>query len=119
MAKVLEAELKVAASKTTVSSVPAFLATHLKRKLAQKAKTEGRGRDNGGESSAASQVITVVPDRRLNPDEMSEQARMISELIESGYSMEQAETQFAASFHAEDWSVIREAIKGSKTKSDE
>jgi len=42
----------------------------------------------------------------LTPEEIAEQARIIAEVIEGGYTMEQAEVQFAGSFHAEDWSSI-------------
>jgi hypothetical protein len=34
-------------------------------------------------------------------------ARVIAEVIEGGYTMEQAEAQFGGSFYAEDWAAIR------------
>lgn len=40
LAEVLSAELKIAAGRTTVSSVPAFLAEHLRRRLWKKDKRQ-------------------------------------------------------------------------------
>ncbi|HEX8495520.1 MAG TPA: hypothetical protein VF658_22100 [Pyrinomonadaceae bacterium] len=45
--------------------------------------------------------------RKLTPEEIVEQTGIISELLESGYTMEQAETQFAASLESDDWAAIR------------
>jgi hypothetical protein len=45
--------------------------------------------------------------RRLTPEEITEQATVIGELLESGYPMEQAEDQFAASVADDDWAMIR------------
>jgi hypothetical protein len=53
--------------------------------------------------------------RRLKPEEIVEQADIIGELIESGYTMEQAEAQFAASLDADDWAVIRTRLEGKKS----
>ncbi len=49
------------------------------------------------------------PDRRLTPAEIAEQSRIIAELLESGYTLEQAEEQFAGSCHPEDWAAILNA----------
>jgi hypothetical protein len=45
--------------------------------------------------------------RKLTPVEISEQAGIIGELLDSGYTMEQAEAQFAASLESDDWAAIR------------
>jgi hypothetical protein len=47
------------------------------------------------------------PNRRLTPEEIEEQARVIVEVIEGGYTMGQAEAQFGGSFQAEDWEAIK------------
>lgn len=108
VARVLESELKEAAAKTTVTSVPAFLAAHLKRKLARKIKTEGPVHDPAPDKSdVARGVVPAATGRRLEPDEVREQARIIAELLEGGYTLERAEAQFAASFDATDWEAIK------------
>lgn len=53
--------------------------------------------------------------RRLKPEEIIEQADIIGELLESGYTMEQAENQFAAGLDDDDWAVIRTRIEGRKS----
>ena len=48
---------------------------------------------------------------RLSPEEVAEQATIISEVIEGGYTMEQAEAQFKGSFHPDDWQQIQKRIE--------
>lgn len=45
-------------------------------------------------------------ERRLTADEVGEQADIIAELVEGGYTIERAEAQFAASLHPDDWQKI-------------
>jgi len=108
----LVAELDEAAARSGgVSSVPAFLTEHLRRKLAHKSKTrhrEGKQRQAAGPDSVA--VASPDPNRRLTPEEIAEQARVIADVIEGGYTMEQAEAQFARSFHAKDWAAVSTAV---------
>jgi hypothetical protein len=52
--------------------------------------------------------------RRLTPEEIKEQAVTIGELVESGYTMEQAEVQFAPSLDPEDWAAIRAQLDAKK-----
>ncbi|MBA3320732.1 MAG: hypothetical protein H0T45_04695 [Pyrinomonadaceae bacterium] len=109
LARLLVAELDEAAARSGgVSSVPAFLTEHLRRKLAHKSNTRHREGKQYASASATSATAPAPPDpnRRLTPEEIAEQARIIAEVIEGGYTMEQAEVQFAGSFHAEDWSSI-------------
>ncbi|HEV7858322.1 MAG TPA: hypothetical protein VGO91_06800 [Pyrinomonadaceae bacterium] len=49
--------------------------------------------------------------RRLTATEIEEQARIIAELIESGYTLERAEAQFAKTVHPEDWQEIAGRLK--------
>ena len=63
--EVLTTELKIAAGRTTVSNVPAFLAEHLRRRLWKKDK---RQLDREGESAAVSQVSALKVDAAQCPD---------------------------------------------------
>lgn len=53
LAEILSAELKIAAGRTTVSSVPAFLAEHLRRRLWKKEKRQLDDERSKGESAPA------------------------------------------------------------------
>lgn len=44
---------------------------------------------------------------RLRQSEIEEQARVIGELLEGGYTIEEAETQLAPAVHPEDWEKIK------------
>jgi hypothetical protein len=57
LARVLVAELEIAAARTTVSSVPAFLAEHLRRRLwkIDKKQAKAEGRELPGEESPSAQ----------------------------------------------------------------
>jgi hypothetical protein len=63
--EVLSTELKMAAGRTTVSSVPAFLTEHLRRRLWKKDK---RQLDREGESAAGVQASAVKVDAAQCPD---------------------------------------------------
>lgn len=110
LARVLVEELNEAASRAeSVSSVPAFLAAHLRRKLAPRPATRKR---EGNQKPDVGAPISPPPDpnRRLTEEEIAEQARVIAEVIEGGYTMEQAEAQFGASFNLEDWTAIKRVV---------
>lgn len=110
VAQVIAAELKDAASKTTVSSVPAFLATHLKRRFAAPQRREKR--ELASQPASEAETSPETPQRLTNED-IHEQSRLISDLLDGGYTWEQAESQFSRSFHQEDWEQIK--AKTSKT----
>jgi hypothetical protein len=116
LARTLVEELNDAASRAeSVSNVPAFFNAHLRRKLAPKPvarKREGNQKPDVGASTAP----LPDPNARLTPEEIAEQARVIAEVIEGGYTMEQAEAQFGGSFHAEDWASIRKSVESSPTQ---
>ncbi|MDQ3755975.1 MAG: hypothetical protein M3371_14740, partial [Acidobacteriota bacterium] len=113
VARVIVEELKEAAARAeSVSSVPAFLAAHLRRKLAHKSNArhrEGKQHATAVEPSASAATLPD-PNRRLTPEEIAEQSRVIGELLEGGYTMEQAEAQFSESFHPDDWAAIRSTV---------
>jgi hypothetical protein len=109
LARVIVEELNEAAARAeSISSVPAFLAAHLRRKLAPKPVTRKReGNQRPLVPDPSSPSSSPDPNRRLAAEEIDEQARIIAEVIEGGYTIEQAEAQFAGSFHPEDWATIR------------
>jgi hypothetical protein len=57
------------------------------------------------------QVDESAEVRRLSPEEVEEHASLISELLGSGYTLEQAERQFGSRMHSEDWRVVEEAVR--------
>lgn len=102
-------ELNDAAARAeSVSNVPAFLTAHLRRRLAPKPALRKREGNQKPDVGAAS-MPPHDPDRRLSEEEIAEQASVIAEVFEGGYTMEQAEAQFGASFNPEDWARIRSA----------
>ncbi|MDQ3256322.1 MAG: hypothetical protein M3R15_20945 [Acidobacteriota bacterium] len=112
VADILVTELREAASKTkTVSSVPGFLAAHLKRKFVHRAALT---RDEPKLSTSEDAEGTrSEPDRKLSPEEIAEQTRIINELLEGGYTLDQASEQFSGSFHPDDWEGILGRLKSS------
>jgi len=56
LAEVLVTELKIAAGRTTVSSVPAFLTEHLRRRLWKKEKRQIEDEQSGEESASVAKV---------------------------------------------------------------
>ena len=119
LARVIADELHAAATRTgSVSSVPAFLSEHLRRKFAQRATERKRAGKRAApvEEQSAAPATGPVPELRLTPEEIAEQARLIAELLESGYTIEQAEAQFSGGVHPEDWAAIREAAAELKEK---
>ena len=49
--------------------------------------------------------------RRLSLEEIEEHARLISELLGSGYTLKQAERQFGSRMYPEDWRVVEDAVR--------
>jgi hypothetical protein len=47
--------------------------------------------------------------RRIVAEEIVEQATLIADLLETGYTLEQAKLQFASGMHPDDWQTIQEA----------
>ena len=121
LAQLIVAELNEAASHTgRVSSVPAFLTAHLKRRLSNQSTQAPKEKRRSESVSNHSDPAIVQPQRRLLPEEITEQSHWIAELLEGGYTLEQAESQFAGSFHAEDWQAIKDLLSSqSKVQSRE
>jgi hypothetical protein len=101
--ELLVTELKVAASRTTVTSAPAFLAEHLRRRLR---KTDARQIEREvGEASSRQSAAAAKPE--LNSQQIQEQVNLMVGLMRDGAEMRELEEQFAASFRPSQWHMIR------------
>jgi hypothetical protein len=108
--RIIANELNEAAARASaVSSVPAFLAAHLRRKFAHK-PSQPKGEGKPQPSTPKIDVPPAASGKRLTADEITEQSRLIADLLEGGYTIEQAEAQFSGSFHPDDWQGIKEMI---------
>jgi hypothetical protein len=103
VAELLVTELKVAASRTTVTSAPAFLAEHLRRRL-RKADARQIEREVG-EANSRQQSGETKPE--LNSEQIQEQVNLMVGLMRDGAKMRELEDQFAASFRPSQWHMIR------------
>jgi hypothetical protein len=103
VAELLVTELKVAASRTTVTSAPAFLAEHLRRRLrkADLRQIEREvGEANSGQPSSASKP-------ELDSEQIQEQVNLMVGRMREGAPMRELEEQFAAEFRPAQWHMIR------------
>ncbi len=110
LSKILDVVLKegrAAATRTSVSDAGAFLVEHLKRRFARREGVSKEGKPKP--IVEAQHFASQQPSAKLSPEQIADHASIISELLQSGYSPEQAEAQFAASFHAEDWKAVIKA----------
>jgi len=48
-------------------------------------------------------------DQRMTVEQITEQGALIADLLENGYTLEQAKAQFASGLHPDDWQAISEA----------
>jgi hypothetical protein len=103
VAELLATELEVAASRTTVTSAPAFLAEHLRRRL-RKADARQIEREVG-EASARQQSGATKPE--LTPEQIQQQVNLMVGLMRDGAEMKELEEQFAANFRPSQWHMIR------------
>jgi hypothetical protein len=103
VAELLVTELKVAASRTTVTSAPAFLAEHLRRRL-RKADARQIEREVG---EANSRQPTSPAKPELSAEQIQEQVNLMAGLMRDGTEMRELEEQFAANFRPAQWHMIR------------
>jgi hypothetical protein len=103
VAELLVTELKVAASRTTVTSAPAFLAEHLRRRL-RKADARQIEREVG-EASSRQPAGAAKPE--LSAEQIQEQVNLMTGLMRDGAEMKELEEQFAANFRPSQWHMIR------------
>lgn len=102
--ELLAAELQIAASRTTVSSAPAFLFEHLRRRLR---KSDARQIEQEVREASSGQVPPAPAKPELDPDQLQEQVNIIATLMNDGASMRDLEEQFAANFRPAQWHMIR------------
>ena len=103
VAELLVTELKVAASRTTVTSAPAFLAEHLRRRLR---KTDARQIEREvGEANSKQSASATKPE--LNSEQIQEQVNLMAGLMRDGADVRELEEQFAANFRPSQWHMIR------------
>jgi len=105
VAELLVTELKVAAARTTVSSAPAFLAEHLRRRL-RKADSRQIEREVT-EAAAASAAPSSSPRPELTREQIEEQAQLLAGLMQGGATIAELEEQFAGNFRPAQWHMIR------------
>src|SRR5215207_5676260 len=103
VAELLVTELKVAASRTTVTSAPAFLAEHLRRRL-RKADARQIEREVG---EASSKQASGAAKPELTPEQIQEQVNLMTGLMRDGAEMRELEEQFATNFRPSQWHMIR------------
>jgi len=103
VAELLVTELKVAAARTTVTSAPAFLAEHLRRRL-RKADARQIEREVG-EASSRQAASAAKPE--LSPEQIEEQVSLLVGLMREGAEMRELEEQFAGNFRPAQWQMIR------------
>jgi hypothetical protein len=105
VAELLATELEVAASRTAVTSAPAFLAEHLRRRLrkadARQIEREVREASSGGAKLAGA----AKPE--LSPEQIQKQVNLLVSLMRDGAEMRQLEEQFASNFRPAQWHTIR------------
>lgn len=103
VAELLATELEVAASRTTVTSAPAFLAEHLRRRLR---KADSRQIEK--EVVEASSKQTAGASRpELTAEQIQEQVNQMTRLMRDGAEMRELEEQFAGNFRPAQWHMIR------------
>lgn len=103
VAELLVTELKVAASRTNVTSAPAFLAEHLRRRL-RKADARQIEREVG-EASSKQAPSAAKPE--LTPEQIQEHVNLMTGLMHDGVEMRELEEQFASNFRPSQWHMIR------------
>ena len=102
--ELLAAELQIAASRTTVSSAPAFLFEHLRRRLR---KADARQIEQEVREAISGQAPPATVKPELNADQLQEQVNIIAMLMNDGAAMRDLEEQFGANFRPAQWHMIR------------
>ncbi|MDQ3917793.1 MAG: hypothetical protein M3348_04895 [Acidobacteriota bacterium] len=104
VAELLTTELRIAAARTCVTSAPAFLAEHLRRRL-RKADARQIEREVSEATAGMSSAAPSKPE--LSHDEIEEQAHLMTSLLRDGASINDLEEQFAPDFRRSQWHQIR------------
>jgi hypothetical protein len=102
--ELLAAELQIASSRTTVSSAPAFLFEHLRRRLR---KADARQIEQEVREASSGQVPPAPAKPELDGDQLQEQVNILAGLMNDGASIRDLEEQFAGNFRPAQWHMIR------------
>lgn len=102
--ELLAAELQIAASRTTVSSAPAFLFEHLRRRLR---KADARQIEQEVREASSGQASPAPAKPELDADQIQEQVNIMAALINDGAAMRDLEEKFAGNFRPAQWHMIR------------
>jgi hypothetical protein len=102
--ELLAAELQIAASRTTVSSAPAFLFEHLRRRLR---KADAHQIEQELREASSGQVPPAPAKPELDADQLQEQVNIIAALMSDGSTMRDLEEQFVGNFRPAQWHMIR------------
>src|ERR1051326_4737026 len=102
--ELLAAELQIAASRTTVSSAPAFLFDHLRRRLR---KADARQIEQEVREASSGQAPPMPAKPELDADQIQEQVNVIAGVMNEGAVMRDVEEQFAGNFRPAQWHMIR------------
>ncbi|HEX8475549.1 MAG TPA: hypothetical protein VF666_16090 [Pyrinomonadaceae bacterium] len=105
--EVLVTELKVAAARTQVSSAPAFLAEHLRRRLWKKNGKQIESEIEEARKDHAVNTEAKPTPASLSPDEIQEQVNLIAQSMREGNPIETLDEQFSANFRPVQWHTIR------------
>jgi hypothetical protein len=102
--ELLAAELQIAASRTTVSSAPAFLFEHLRRRLR---KADARQIEQEVREASSGQTPPAPAKPELDADQLQEQVNILAALLNDGAAVRDLEEQFAGNFRPAQWHMIR------------
>jgi hypothetical protein len=102
--ELLAAELQIAASRTTVSSAPAFLFEHLRRRLR---KADARQIEQEVREANSGQAASAPAKPELDAEQLQEQVNVIAALMNDGATMRDLEEQFVGNFRPAQWHMIR------------
>ena len=102
--ELLAAELQIAASRTSVSSAPAFLFEHLRRRLR---KADARQIEQEVREASSVQASPTPAKPVLDADQLQEQVNIVAALMNDGAAMRDLEEQFASNFRPAQWHMIR------------
>ena len=102
LAQVLVNELKNASARTTISSVPAFLAEHLRRRLSRPAAAL----PTKNTPAAGPPAPLPAPEPPTDDDLIG----MFVNLLHSGLTMEEVEGQFLASVEQSSWPELKRRV---------
>lgn len=118
VARVLVAELERASNRAgSISSVPAFLAEHLRRRFNQPERKDNETESRKRIADNSQRAEPQQEEKRLTQQEIVDFAATVRDLIADGQSPDQVAEQFAPSLHDDDWNLIRQAATASEMDS--